>query len=317
MDKSTLEAFMKEEVIPIRVKFDDYLPCVLGVRRAAQIIMPAELPDASILGATIDDRFHDKMAGRRLPGESLSQFLKGKTGKFWRRNAMKEVQYRTEVLRDLYQDVVVKSHSYRIYMNWIEKLGLKYKELESRPTIREIYIFTDDSVAADLDELQDLRKDIRYEAMHNYDPSAPAYVRAFPEERNSAYLKKLGTILGFPRCCIERYVFDRSSGVLTPEVRASNQLQGLENPDECDPFAYYTKDFFPCEPDCPEAAKIGREVYEKLREIDPEVAERYKAHLSDNVSLVARYPEIIQEKVNELQKMAKREQEGDKGEVEG
>ncbi|HHW18792.1 MAG TPA: hypothetical protein GXX30_07810 [Firmicutes bacterium] len=312
MNPEVLKEFLNEHVIPLKTKFDDYLPVVLGIRRATQIVVPAELPDAAILGATIDDRFRQKMQGRRLPGESLGQFFKDKAGKFWRRNQMQEIRYRTGVLRDLYADVVEGSHSYQVYMKWVDKLGLQRKELESRPTIREIYLFTDPQVAIELEELQDLRKDIRYEAMKSPDPSTPPYAKAFPEEKNAGYLKKLGSILGFPVCCIDRYIFDRDSGVLTPEARASSQLTGVESPDEIDPFAFFTKDFFPCQPDCPEAAKIGKAIYEKLSQIDRGLAEEYKKHLMDNVSLVRNYPEIIQKKIEALEKSLGRTGEGDR-----
>ena len=303
--------FMAEEVIPLRTKFDDYLPVALGVRRASQIIVPAELPDASILGATIDDRFRQKMRGRRLPGESLQDFIKGKVGKYWRRNQVQEVRYRMQALRDLYADVVAKSHSYEMFMKWADKLGLDRKELESRPTIREIYFYTDPSVATELDVLQDLRKDIRYERMRTPPGNAPVYARAFPEEVNTTYLKKLGSILGFPLCCIDRYVFDRESGVLTPEVRASNQLEHMEKPDDYDPHAYFTKDFFPCQPDCASASELGKAMYGKLSEIDPDVARKFRDHLENNVILVRQYPEIIQKKIEALEKVAGKTQEGD------
>ena len=195
-----------------------------------QFISPAELPDASILGATIDDRFAKKMAGRKLPGESLGQFMKGKMGKFWRRNRMQEIRYRLAAIREIYKDVVENAHSYQTYIKWASKLGLSYKELESRPTIREIYLFKDPKVAEELDELQELRKDIRWEKMRTAGGAQPAYTKAFPEEMNPAYLKKLGRILGFPICCIERYTFDRESAVLTPEQRAANQLSDLRGP---------------------------------------------------------------------------------------
>ena len=310
MDKALLKEFMAEEVIPLKTKFDDYLPVALGVRRASQIVIPAELPDASILGATIDDRFRQKMGGRKLPGESLQEYIKGRVGKYWRRNQMQEVRYRMQVLRDLYSDVVEKSHSYQTYMKWADKLGLQRKELESRPTIREIYLYSDPAVAAELDELQDLRKDIRYERMRMPAGDTPIHARAFPEELNAAYLKKLGSILGFPVCCVDRYVFDRESGVLTPEVRASNQLEHLEKPDECDPYAYFTKDFFPCQPDCGNASQIGKAIYKKLQEIDPDAADKFSKHLEDNVALVRRYPEIIQKKVEALERAAGKSTEG-------
>ena len=313
MDKGLLKEFMAEEASPLRTKFDDYLAVALGVRRASQFISPAELPDAAILGATIDERFRQKLEGRRLPGESLSDFMKNKMGKYWRRNRAQEIRYRLDVLRSVYKDVVESSHSYQTYIGWARKLGLSYKELESRPTIREIYLFKDPEVARELDELQDLRKDIRWEKMRSPGANQPGYVRAFPEEQNRAFVKKLGRILGFPLCCIERYAFDRESAVLSPEQRASNQLVNLETDEEYNPYAFFTKDFFPCQPDCEMAAQMGKAIYEALEAIDPEVAGEHLSHLSQNVGLVREYPEIIRKKIESLEKMAAatKTQEGD------
>ena len=94
----------------------------------------------------------------------------------------RDLRFRLEVLRDLYTDIVEGSQSYKVYMGWIDKLGLYKKELESRPTIREIYIFKDPSVSVELGELQDIRKDVRYASMKAPDPSIPVSLRAFPEE---------------------------------------------------------------------------------------------------------------------------------------
>ncbi|MGI6643965.1 MAG: hypothetical protein ACOX3V_08255 [Bacillota bacterium] len=309
MDRDLLTEFMNEGVIPLRAKFDDFLSVRLGVRRASQIVVPAELPDAQVLGSTIDDRFRQKMEGRRLPGESLSEFFKGKMGKYWRKSQMAEVRYRMDTLRDIYADVVGKAHSYNTFIRWIDKLGLGRKELESRPTIREIYLFTDDVVAKELDELQDMRKDIRYQTLRRPDRGASPHLRVFPEEGSAPYLKRLGAILGFPACCIDRYVFDRQSGVLSPETRAANQLIHLEAPEEPNPFSYFTKDFFPCQADCEEAAALGQAMYERLLDIDPAVADKYKSHLNDNVALIRQYPEIIRNKAEALEKIAGR---GDK-----
>jgi hypothetical protein len=313
MDKDLLKEFMAEEVIPLRTKFDDYLAVALDVRRASQFISPAELPDAAILGATIDDRFRQKMSGRKLPGESLGDFVKNKMGKYWRRNRAQEVRYRLDTLRAIYKDVVENSHSFKTYIGWAKRLGLSYKELESRPTIREIYLFKDPEVARELDELQDLRKDIRWERMRSAAANQPGYARAFPEEQTPAFLKKLGRILGFPSCCIERYAFDRESAVLSPEQRASDQLVHLEEDEEWNSRAYFTKDFFPCQPDCESAATSGDAIYEALMAIDPEIAQEYARHLSGNVELVRQYPEIIRKKIEALEKVAgsTKTQEGD------
>jgi len=314
MDKGLLKEFMAEEAIPLRTKFDDYLAVALDVRRASQFISPAELPDAAILGATIDERFRQKMAGRRLPGESLSDFMKSKMGKYWRRNRAQEVRHRLDTLRAIYKDAVERSHSYETYLAWAKKLGLSHKELESRPTIREIYLFKDPEVARELDELQELRRDIRWEKSRSPVSNQPGYAVAFPEEQNPAFLKKLGRILGFPSCCIERYAFDRESAVLSPEQRASDQLVNLEKDEEYNPYAYFTKDFFPCQPDCDMAAQMGKEIHDALKAIDPHIAEEYLSYLSQNVDLVRQYPEIIQKKIELLERVAAttKTQEGDR-----
>ena len=310
MEYQIVQEFMEESAIPLGCKFDDFLPVILDVRKAAQIIVPAELPDAAILGATIDSRFRNEIEGKKSFGESFSNYVKKKAGRLGRDDKVKEARMKTELLRELYTKVVEGSVSYNLYMDWIDRLGLQKKILESRPTIREVYIFKDDSVSVELEELQDMRKDIRWEAWRYPNISAPVSLRAFPEESNPAFLRKIGDILGFPACCIDRYIFDRGSAVLSPEVRAANQIIHAESPEEVNKFAYFTKDFFPCQPDCESAVQIGKAMYEKLKDISPELGELYLKHLSDNLELVRRYPEIIEERIRSLESQSHRE-EGD------
>lgn len=306
VDMEIIREFLAEPLIPIGIKLGDYLPVVLGIRRAAQIVMPAELPDAEILGATIDDMYKRKLAGERLPGESLGGYFRGRFGKRWRRSPLQEVRYRSQVLRDLYEDIVVGSHSYQAFEKWAAAFSLRSKALESRPTIRELYLFTEDQVGSELAELQEMRKDIRYHRMRVPDTSAQPFARAFPEEFNSGFLRRQGEILGFPPCCIDRFVFDRSSRVLTPEARASSQLESIESPDEISSFAYAVKDFFPCQPDCPSAAELGRSIHKGLAEVDPEIADEYEKHLSGNIALIRGYPEIIRRRIEVLEEAAGR-----------
>ena len=49
MDNQLFQEFMSEDLIPLRAKFDDYLPVVLGIRPVTQLVFPAELPDAAVL----------------------------------------------------------------------------------------------------------------------------------------------------------------------------------------------------------------------------------------------------------------------------
>ena len=102
------------------------------------------------------------------------------------------------------------------FISWADKLGLLRKELESRPTIREIYLFKGAGTARDIEKIKDMRKDIRYDALRHPDLSVPAYARAFPEERKSSYLKELGLLLGYPESALKDSV-RQNSGVITPE----------------------------------------------------------------------------------------------------
>ncbi len=93
-------------------------------------------------------------------------------------------------------------------------------------------------------------------------------------------MKKLASILGFPICCADRYVFDRSSGVLSPEVRSFNQILHSESPEEVNNLAYFTKDFSRASLTAKKLAEIGRTIYEKIRELNPELADRYLEHVA-------------------------------------
>ena len=52
-------------------------------------------------------------------------------------------------------------------------------------------------------------------------------------------------------------------------------------------------------------------MYDRLLEIDPEIAERYAKHLENNVALVRQYPEIIRQKIEALERIAGKHEEGD------
>jgi hypothetical protein len=53
-------------------------------------------------------------------------------------------------------------------------------------------------------------------------------------------------------------------------------------------------------------------MYEKLGAILPEVAEQFTRHLDENVDLVRHYPEIIQKKVEALERLSAPTQVGEK-----
>lgn len=304
LTEDTVRGFLAEPLIPLGIKLSVYLPVVLGIRQASQMVMPAQLPDAEILGATIDEMYKRKIKGRRLPGESLGSHLKGKLGKRFRRSALQEVQYRAGILRDQYKEIVEGSHSYMAFEGWVAKLGLRLTILESRPTIRELFLYTDEEVDARLQELRDFRKDIRYRAMRTPSQSTDVFARAFPEEFNAGFLRARAEILGFPSCCVDRFVFDRTSGVLSPEVRAASQLESAPE-GEIDPFAYPTDGFIPCQPDCPNAAELGRKIQKGLSDLELSLGEQYENELFANVKNVRKFPEAMQQRQKVLEEAAK------------
>ena len=61
------------------------------------------------------------------------------------------------------------------------------------------------------EEAQDLRKDIRYAYAKHPDPSSDGSFGCSLKNIMLLSCGKPGN-LGFPVCCIERYIFDRNSG---------------------------------------------------------------------------------------------------------
>lgn len=303
MQRDTFADFMREPLIPVGTKIEDYLAVVLGVRQASMMVFPYDLPDASILGATIDERFRQKIQGKWVPGDSIGDYLSRKARKLLKRSPAAEARYKVNLLSDIYEDVLKSSPSYESFMSWAAKLGLKNRQLQSRPTIREIFLFKSSDLSSSLDALQDLRKDLRYEAMRRAPQGVPPVEVAFPEQFNPEFLRTLGKLLGYPSCCVERYVFDRKSRILSPEERASNQIKEMGENEKPDIFAYFVRDFLPCTPWCEEASTLGRKLMHELGQIDSQLPALYEKRLQENVSFVLKYPEMVRERARELERM--------------
>lgn len=303
MQRDTFADFMKEPLIPVGTKIEVYLAVIIGVRQASMMVFPYDLPDASILGATIDERFRQKIQGKWVPGDSIGDYLSRQARKLLKRSPAAEARYKVNLLSEIYEDVIKSSPSYESFMSWAAKLGLKNCQLQSRPTIREIFLFKSSDLSSSLDALQDLRKDLRYEATRRAPQGVPPVEMAFPEQFNPEFLRTLGKLLGYPSCCVERYVFDRKSRILSPEERASNQIKEMGENEKPDIFAYFVRDFLPCTPWCEEASTLGRKLMHELGQIDSQLPALYEKRLQENVSFVLKYPEMVRERARELERI--------------
>lgn len=303
MQRDTIVDFMKEPLIPVGTKIEDYLAVALGVRQTSMMVFPYDLPDASILGATIDERFRQKIQGKWVPGDSLGDYLYRRARKLLKRSPAAQARYKANLLSDIYEDVVKSSPSYESFMSWAGKLGLKNRQLQSRPTIREVFLFKSSDISSSLDALQDLRKDLRYEASRRAPQGIPPAEMAFPEQFNPEFVRRLGKLLGYPSCCVERYVFDRKSRILSPEERASNQIKEMGENEKPDIFAYFVRDFLPCTPWCEEASALGRKLMHELGQIDSGLPALYEKRLQENVSFVLKYPDMARQRARELERM--------------
>lgn len=263
-----------------RVKVENYLLVHLDLRPCSLTTLPAELPEAEIMGRGIDEKVLPKM-------KSLSSLVEPD-------RRLKMIEDLKKEMRKAYKEVVERSEQYRGHIEWARNLELKTLQFEVRPTVRELYLFKDKEVEKKLERLMKERIKIRQEVLRRPPPGLGRTHIVYPEEFNGAWVKEMGTLYGYPECCVERYASDREKGI-SVEERAARQLREADEKGEADSLAYFVGYFFPCHPRCPSAISTGRRFLEKLQTINPELGELYKTLLHENLELVRRQPEIIAE----------------------
>lgn len=273
------------------VKLQDLLAVATGARKAALIILPAELPDAAELGIEIDRRFYEAVGegdGDRV-GRAFKRSLQKIKSKF-----VSETAYKKSLMNRIFVEEVQSAESYKSLRKWVRELGLRGEVEECRPTVHELYLAQDADGILDIREVARLRKECRKIALRTRRPSR----NVFPEDGFPEFGQQVGRLLGYPDCCIKRYTFDRTSVVLTAEERASQQI--TDNLEKINCFTYFTRDFIPCFPDCEDAAAQGKAIYEAINAVAPELGEAYIAQLEANRERVLQFPEMIKAHVREL-----------------
>jgi len=259
---------------------ENYLSVALNLRKCSVMTVPAEFPDAEAVAMAIDLACISDY--QELAAE---KDIKKKT---------KLIQKFKQRLREAYQEEVRKSSSYTSHIKWTNRLDLRVFEVEVRPTVRELFIYTAKDVKNKLDELSASRTLIREQFLRSLRKPMPRSAVVYPEEYFPDYVFRVAELLGYPKCCIEAYIEGRREGYVLAEDRASRQIrtgraQGLAP----EPYAYFVKDFIPCVPSCANAAAVGHRFFEEFGQFDKGLQESYSQCLKTNVANVESYIERI------------------------
>ena len=277
-----LKDFMKDPLLQTSIKLENYLLVRLGLRPCSQATLPAELQGFKEMGSAIDQIVYPLMSG--LKEESNP------------RRRLDMINYLKKEMRKSFKKIVEGSEQFQAHLRWADAFRLRAKLVEVRPTVSELYLFTERNVGRTLGKLMKERGKLRVLAYKNATPGLDRARLAYPEEFNGPWLKEMGAVLGYPNCCVEAYANDRISDI-NVEMRAAKQLEAKRN-GSVDPFAYFIGYFFPCKPDCNDASAIGRTFHKKLNDIDRSIGMLYVSSLTENMEKVRSQPKLISEYKN-------------------
>ena len=278
MERSTIEELLKNQLISPKVVLEAFLATRLKLRPASQVTIPAELPHGVDMGKTIDKNIQPQM-------------MKLQSIKDLRTRAV-AVQAIKKLLEKQFEEIVEESDDFKALYDWSDKLGLRNNQVQVRPTVHEIYFYTERGTGRNIQKLMRQREKIRRKVQRKPGDKINTARFAYPEEFDPKWLKELGGVLGYPECCVNQYAEDRKNDV-NVEVRASQQLVEEVKEKEVDTHVYYTGFFFPCSPRCENALKRGYEWDETLKELHPDLGALYEQNIRVNAELVLRQPELI------------------------
>ena len=287
LDPQLLDDLLKEGALLPRVKVESLLLPHIGLRRVSQVTIPAELPGGAEMGQRIDEKVQPHMMKLPTVTEPAARLM--------------AVRALKEMLEKGFEEHVEGSPQYRALYSWTDRLGLKSEQSKVRPTVHEVYIFKDRAVRKDLTNLLRDREKLRQKVQRKPDPRMGGMRFAYPEEFEPSWIKRMGRLLGYPECCVERFAQERAAGV-NVEARAANQIiEAAKGGQSINPYAYPLGYFFPCKPDCPSSTAVGTEWRKRLEELDPGVGAMYGEMVRVNAHMVLRQPELIQQYLSHFQ----------------
>jgi hypothetical protein len=252
------------------------------------VTTPAELPDGAELGRKID----------MLCAEDLRRVTEAPT----EQKPLLIPKLRRKIQESL-RAVVFSSASYKAHIDWSRKLSLQTLDIEVRPSIHELYLFMNPAVGEQLKRLIALRISVRKEHAFSKGFVGTRTNLAYAEELSADYLTSAGKLLGYPSCCVKAYADDRLGGGENAETRASTQLRQMgEGTRQSSVYAYFTRNFFPCQPRCQNAIGIGRSAFQRLTDVNPKLGAVYLECMRKNAETVEKYPELTQQYMQKMEK---------------
>lgn len=260
LPETVVRDLLNDGTVLERVKVEDLLPVAAGVRPAALVVIPSDLPDALTLGGAIDALVSQRRVRWQAAVRPLARL---------RRQA--------EALREAYARVVEASTSYRGLKGWIERLGLSAWQLEVRPTVRYLVVYRDPSPVPLLAELAQMLTERR--------KRIAGWVETDPK-----FAELLGKVLGYPACCLDNYVRHLAQGVPYEDGMAAQLAARVARGEEPDEAVFFAAGFLPCDPGCAAARAVGTGIREALAAWGPELAERCRQVCRHNLVEAARPP---------------------------
>lgn len=272
---------------------ENYLTVALNLRKCSLTTIPAEYPEADLIAAHIDEACAGQY--RVVAGETDP------------RQKMRLIKQLKIDMRSAFRESVEASSAHKAHVEWSERLGLSEFEMGVRPSIHELFIFKDRAVLKQLEKLAKRRELYRRELAPDMKSIGSRSRLVYPEEFKPDYVRQLGGLLGYPRCCTEAYISGRIAGSILAEERAASQIAELRSKgNEPDPFSFVMKDFMPCNPSCETASTTGRKMQNQLATLDPKLGEFYAECLKRNLGLIESFHDRIEA---HRQKIAKRVEE--------
>ncbi|MBS7619986.1 DUF483 domain-containing protein, partial [Candidatus Bathyarchaeota archaeon] len=209
------------------------------------------------------------------------------------REKMKVIEAIKREMSKAFREIVEASREYSALIEWAEALRLGRTIYQVRPTVQEIFLFKEKSIEKKLNGLLKEREKIRAATLRGMPQVEDKARFVYPEEFNRGWLRRMGEILSYPSCCVERYAEERERGI-SVEERAASQIREKAGSD-LNVLAYFVAYFFPCSPNCKEAISRGESIYNELSKLDPSIGETYKRIAKENSERVRHQPEILRE----------------------
>jgi len=274
-----VEKLLSDPRIDTRIKLENYLTVELGLRPCSQATIPFDLVNAQRLGSEIDQRIYPQII-------SIEKIVDT-------REKLRAIEAIKREMSKAFREIVEASQEYSALIEWTEALRLRRAVFQVRPTVQEIFFFKEKNIEKKLKELLKDREKIRTTALRGFQQGADKVRFVYPEEFNKNWLRRMGELLGYPSCCVERYAEERAEGISVEERSATQIREKAES--DLNVLSYFVAYFFPCSPDCKEAISKGESIYNELSKLDLRIGEAYKRIVKENSERVRCQPEILAE----------------------